>query len=110
LDEGSKPFLKNDQHALVAKHILSATVQEGPTRDNLGLLAGDILLTSIIFSAKHTTALALEIILREQPNTKQVFLLLKICGIESQRHLYQFQNPGISAIAPRGSLWPRFPL
>lgn len=85
--------LKNDQQSPVEEHILLATAREFTARDGLGLFAGDIFLISVIFSAKHITALALEIILREQVAAEQVFLLIKIYGMELQRRVLQLQDP-----------------
>ncbi|TWU77800.1 hypothetical protein ED733_008760 [Metarhizium rileyi] len=72
---------------------LATTAREATARDDLGLFAGDIFLISVLFSAKHTTALALEIIiLREQVAPEQIFLLIKIYEMELQRRLYHLQD------------------
>lgn len=84
--------LKNDQHSLVEKHILSATAREFTARNNPCLFIADIILISIIFSAKHTTALALDFILCEQISAEHVFLIVRIYGMEFQRCLYQCQS------------------
>ncbi|KAK2616738.1 hypothetical protein QQS21_000350 [Conoideocrella luteorostrata] len=85
-------FLKNDQHSLVKEHVLSSGAPEVTTGDNIGLFVGDLFLISIIFSAKYTKALTLEIIPCEQVSAEHFFLIVKIYGIEFQRHLSQSQN------------------
>lgn len=84
--------LKNDEHSLIGKHILSAPAREATARNDPCLYIADIILISILFSAKHTTALAIDVIPRKHVGAEHMFLIVRLYGMEFQRCLSQWQS------------------